>query len=188
MLRLHLPGAPRRVHGGHRARPPLPGRQGHRLRTAQAVRATLPAQRPAPAGHLASGPAGSCAMLNSSADATPPFPPPGAACSPARRPSRFAPSCRPAPTWWPSSAATPSTARTTSCSSARWMRPTWPRTAWCWCTPPAAPPRWAHPCSRLPPPAVAAHASSLPLGAPVPCHGPAGKFERLPRVWPSAHW
>ena len=33
--------------------------------------------------------------------------------------------------------------RTTSCSSARWTRPTCPRTPSAWCTPPAAPPRWA---------------------------------------------
>ncbi len=44
-------------------------------------------------------------------------------------------------TWSPSSAAIPSTAPTTSCSPGRCRPPMSATLAWCWSTPPAAPPR-----------------------------------------------
>lgn len=57
------------------------------------------------------------------------------------RPRRCGRRCRRARTCWRSSAATPSTRRTTSCSSALWRRRTCAREPCAWCTPPAAPPR-----------------------------------------------
>ncbi len=70
------------------------------------------------------------------------------------------------------SAATPSTARTTSCSSVRWMRPTWCGMAWCWCTPPAAPPRWAG-CPWSGVGRRGSGASGKPGGTDCPAAGPA---------------
>ena len=55
-----------------------------------------------------------------------------AGSSRARPRRRCGPHCRPIPTWWPSSAATRCTGRTTSCSPGRLTRPTCPLALSAW--------------------------------------------------------